>query len=450
MNNAPREINFDGLIGPTHNYAGLSPGNLASQAHRNAASSPRQAALQGLDKMAMLHGLGVAQAILPPHPRPHLAFLRSLGFAGSDERVIEAAWKADQCLLGCAWSASAMWAANAATITPSADAGDGRLHITPANLISQPHRSLEAAYTHRLLRFIFADEARFALHPPLPLADAFADEGAANHTRLWAEPSGPGLHLFNYGRRALDPAAPRPARHPARQTLEASQAIARNHQIADANALFIQQNPAAIDAGVFHNDVIATGHRDLLLCHENAFVNQPAALAAIRAAFASITGAELRIVEIAAARVPLADAVGSYLFNSQIISLADGSLALIHPTECSRFDSTRRWLDEQLASGGPIRHLHEVDLRQSMQNGGGPACLRLRAQMTADQMAALPPSILYSPQLHAKLAAFIEERYRPTLEPDDLRDPAFAIETMETFIDLARLLGLPESLHAIA
>ncbi len=450
MNGDLRELNFDGLIGPTHNYAGLSPGNLASLAHRNAISNPRQAALQGLQKMALLHGLGVAQAILPPHPRPHLPYLRSLGFTGSDARVLEETWKADPCLLGSAWSASAMWAANGATVTPSPDADDGRLHITPANLISQPHRSLEAGYTHRLLRYIFADEGRFAVHPPLPAADAFADEGAANHTRLSAKPGGPGVHLFNYGRDAMDPAAVRPGKYPARQTLQASQAIARRHRMAPGSALFIQQHPAAIDAGVFHNDVIATGHGDLLLCHENAFMDQPAALRAIREAFARVTGAELRVVQIAESRIPMAEVVGSYLFNSQLISLADGSLAIIHPTECSRFESTRSWLDEQVGSGGPIHHRYEVDLRQSMQNGGGPACLRLRTPMTAAQMAALPRAVLYSPELHEKLAGYIQERYRPTLTPDDLRDPAFAIEAMETFIGLARLMGLPEELHTLA
>src|SRR5687768_11173563 len=177
------EVNFDGLVGPTHNYAGLSYGNVASMSHKRSVSSPRQAALQGLAKMKFLADLGVKQAVLPPHPRPDIAALRRIGFTGSDADVLAKVQREDPVLLAAVSSSSSMWAANAATVSPSADTSDGRMHFTPANLVSLFHRSLEAPTTAAVLRAIFNDEKHFAHHPPLPATMHFSDEGAANHTR---------------------------------------------------------------------------------------------------------------------------------------------------------------------------------------------------------------------------------------------------------------------------
>src|SRR3954454_7944681 len=164
------EVNFDGLVGPTHNYAGLSQGNLASQRSKHRVSNPRAAALEGLAKMKLLASLGVRQAVLPPHERPDVGALRLLGFGGSDADVLWKARQQDPALLAGCCSASAMWAANAATVSPSADTTDGRVHFTPANLVSQVHRSLEAPTTSTILRAIFPDPDHFAHHPPLPAA----------------------------------------------------------------------------------------------------------------------------------------------------------------------------------------------------------------------------------------------------------------------------------------
>src|SRR5699024_1208877 len=178
------EANFDGLVGTTHHYAGLAIGNRASASNARQPSNPRQAARQGLDKMRAMTELGLAQAVLPPQQRPHLPTLRRLGFSGSGTQVIErAARDAPELLAACSSSAH-MWAANAATVSASADTADGRVHFTPANLMSQLHRSIEAPATARILRCIFADEACFAHHAPLPATRALADEGAANHTRF--------------------------------------------------------------------------------------------------------------------------------------------------------------------------------------------------------------------------------------------------------------------------
>ncbi|MBV8781268.1 MAG: N-succinylarginine dihydrolase, partial [Phycisphaerae bacterium] len=137
--NGEREYNFDGIVGPTHNYAGLSPGNLASARNKQSVSNPRAAALEGLAKMRLLHDLGVPQAVLPPQERPHVATLHALGFNGSDHQVIKRAFAVDPTLVAACTSASAMWAANAATVSPSADTADHRIHFTAANLCGLLH-----------------------------------------------------------------------------------------------------------------------------------------------------------------------------------------------------------------------------------------------------------------------------------------------------------------------
>ena len=142
------EFNFDGLIGPTHNYSGLSEGNIASFNNSKKTSSPLNAALQGLEKMKLLIDLGIPQGIFLPHERPNLNFLRSHGFLGSDTDIVASAAKNSNLLLNQSYSASSMWAANAATFSPSVDSQDSIAHITPANLFSMPHRRIEAEFTH--------------------------------------------------------------------------------------------------------------------------------------------------------------------------------------------------------------------------------------------------------------------------------------------------------------
>jgi succinylarginine dihydrolase len=434
-----REVNFDAIIGPTHNYAGLSAGNVASQQNRGAVSRPREAALQGLAKMKQAAELGVSQAILPPQPRPDLLTLRRLGFSGTDADVVATAAKTEPALLAACYSASSMWAANAATVSPSADSADppyARCHITPANLASHFHRTLEVPQTAAVLRQIFRGP-RFVHHDPLPASPPIGDEGAANHTRLCHQYGEPGIELFVYGRRGLDKSSAAPAKFPARQTLEASQAIARLHRLDPPRTLFIQQNPEAIDAGVFHNDVIAVGNRDVLFCHEKAFVDQPAVLDSLCQTFADICGGELRVIEVTEKQVPLADAVKSYLFNSQLLTRPDGESVLLVPTECMNTPSTRAYLANHF--GIPI---HVADLRQSMRNGGGPACLRLRVVLTNDERADVASGICWTPALHDRLSEWVAYHYRETLSPDDLADPALITENRVAMGELERILGL--------
>jgi succinylarginine dihydrolase len=430
------EIQFDGLVGPTHNYAGLSRGNPASTLHEGRESNPRAAARQGLAKMRLVRGLGVVQAVLPPHDRPSLASLRGLGFDGRDEEIIAAAAKVDggRLLRACS-SASAMWTANAATVAPSRDTGDGRVHLTPANLTEMFHRGLEAPTTTRVLRTIFASEDRFVVHDPLPGGAQFADEGAANHLRL--ETSRGAAHVFAWGRLAWG-GAPSPRVHPARQTREASQAVARLHRLAADACLFPRQHPDGIDAGAFHTDVLAVGNGSFLLVHELAFADTPALLSQLRQRL----GEELVVELIADAELPVARAVAAYPFNSQVLTLADGSMTILAP-EDARDDPAARGVLERVASGqGPVHSVHFVDVRESMQNGGGPACLRLRVPATEVEMLALSGRVLLDDALGEALSAWVDRHYRDRLVPADLADPALAREGMRALDELTQLLEL--------
>ena len=441
------EVNFDGIVGPTHNYAGLSRGNVASARHRGETSRPRDAALQGLAKAAAVARLGVAQGWIPPQERPHVPTLRAHGFSGSDAAVVSAAAREAPHLLAQASSASAMWTANAATVTPSADSGDGRVHLTVANLRAMPHRAIEPPQTARTLRAIFADDSRFAVHDALPAHGAsgapgpFGDEGAANHTRLTRDArSGgevEGVHLFAFGAQAGG-AGPRPARYPSRQTLEASRAIADRHGIAPARCVWAQQHPAAIDQGVFHNDVISAGNGQVLLAHEHAFVDQHRVLDDVDAAL----GGALRVVTVSSRDVTVKDAVETYLFNSQLLTLPNGTMALVMPGECAAHAGVARAVQAMLDDPAcPVKRAVHLDVRESMRNGGGPACLRLRVPLTPDELAAVVPGCLWSPERNAALEAWVRRHYRETLVPADLADPTLLDESRTALDELTRLLG---------
>ncbi|TCK08404.1 N-succinylarginine dihydrolase [Marinobacterium mangrovicola] len=429
-----REANFDGLVGPTHNYAGLSLGNIASEKHRGLVSHPKEAALQGLAKMKRLTELGLLQGVIPPQERPDLATLRRLGFHGSDARVLtDAAQQAPFLLHNCA-SASAMWSANAATVSPSADTLDGRVHFTPANLISKLHRSLETDTTASLLRAIFPGNDHFAHHAPLPPHPIFGDEGAANHNRLCREYGDSAIELFVYGR--ASGAALTPQHFPARQTLEACQAINRKHQLKEGCALYAQQNPQVIDQGVFHNDVIAVCDRNLLFCHERAFVDQQALYDKLKHRL----GDEFKCIEVPDTEVSVTDAVSSYLFNSQLLSLPDNSSLLLAPTESRDNPKVHSYL--QQLEGREIDQIEFCDLRQSMANGGGPACLRLRVVLTEGELANVNPAVLMDERLYASLRDWVERYYPEQLMPADLADPVLLTTGREALDSLTQLLGL--------
>ncbi len=423
-----QEINFDGLIGPTHNYAGLSFGNLASLKNKGAASSPRAAALQGIAKMRAVKALGLTQGFLPPQDRPHLKTLRALGFTGTDRQIIEKASAHPEILANC-YAASCMWTANAGTVAPSPDTADGKVHFTPANLAGNFHRSIEGPTTARILKHIFADERFFVHHPLLPGGVHFGDEGAANHGRLAPSHGERGVHLFVSG---LDG-----EKFPARQKLRASEAVARNHQLDPAKTVFLQQSKAALDAGAFHNDVVGVANGTVLFLHEQSFEDREGAHAAIRKAAPFV-----EIVEAPKGAVSLEDAIGSYLFNSQLLSLSGGEMALVLPKESEENTRVRAFIDETLAKNNPVNRALYLDVRESMRNGGGPACLRLRVVLSDAELAATNANFIPDDARFDALEAWAKAHYRDRLTPDDLRDPAFMEEALGALDALTTLLGM--------
>lgn len=435
------EVNFDGIVGPTHNYSGLAYGNIASLKNQQSFSNPRKAALQGLAKMKYLMDLGVKQAVLPPQERPDIRTLRLLGFHGSNQDVITQAFKESPTLFFACCSASSMWAANAATVSPSCDTRDHRVHITPANLTSKFHRSIESPITSAVLKAIFFDESHFVVHPPLPSAQAFADEGAANHTRFCKEFCLPGVQLFVFGRSAFQNDAVQ-MQYPARQTLEASYANIRNHRLNPKFVVIAKQSSLAINAGVFHNDVISVGHQNLFLYHELAFEESDHVIKKLQEKLISVCNIELIPIKIAQAQIPIEDAVASYLFNSQIITTSDGAMHLIAPLECQEISSVKNFLSNLV--GRFFKQVHYLDVRESMRNGGGPACLRLRIVLTDQEVAAANPHVFLTKDLYAQLTRWVEKHYRDRLTPQDLTDPSLLIEGKTALDELFQILHLKD------
>lgn len=436
------ELNMDGLVGPTHNYAGLAAGNVASTNNAFSIANPQAAARQGLEKMRLLHNMGLKQGILPPHQRPNLELLRQLGFQGSAAEQIKTAFKIAPELLSASYSASSMWTANAATVSPSIDTLDQKTHFTAANLIGNLHRHQEADFSQKLLQFIFADTNYFRHHPILPRSTVTGDEGAANHSRICQNHSQPGIHLFVYGRKALNRGEHSigPSKYPARQTLEASEAIVRNHQLPSEQVIFACQNPFAIDQGVFHNDVISVANESVFLVHEQAFHNQEMVLNELRekASF------PLSIIEITKEQLSIKDAVESYLFNSQIISLANpNEMMLVAPIECETNPRVKLCIDELISDKqNPINSVHYMDLKQSMRNGGGPACLRLRIPLQEQELQAMHQGVLVDNQLLDTLDAWVLKHYRTELSTADLVDPQLITESFQALDELTQILKL--------
>ncbi|KWV90713.1 N-succinylarginine dihydrolase [Erythrobacter sp. YT30] len=392
------EINFDGIVGPSHNYAGLSLGNIASASHKGDPSYPRAAALQGAAKMrGNLSRLGV-QGFLLPLPRPNILLEDTLSLDGTEAPALRAA----------PWSASSMWTANAATVSPAPDTIDGKCHLTPANLVAMLHRAQEWPDTKRQLDIAFGNTDHFVVHGPVP--PTFGDEGAANHGRFCEGHGSAGVELFVYGKTG--------GKFPARQHEQASRLVARKHGLDPAKCVFVEQNPAAIEAGAFHNDVVSVVNERVLFTHAEAFADQAGAYEAIREVFPA-----LEVVEVPSASVSLEEAIRTYLFNAQLLTMPDGSMALIVPEECRESESVWSYCEAMMASNGPIREVIPVDVRQSMANGGGPACLRLRV---ACDPTTVDPRFLLDEAKADRIESVISETWPEQIDPADLGSDTLA------------------------
>lgn len=419
-----KEIIFIGLPGTTHHYGGLSSDNVASDRNRGSESNPKQAALQAIALARYLHSLGIMVGVLPPQLRPYLPVLQENGYSVENAPID----KLEQ-----ASSSSFMWAANAATVTPTIDSTDGKLHLTVANLYTNPHRRIEAETTYKVLSQIFNHVPDAVMHPPLSAAEGFLDEGAANHMRLSASHNAAGLNVFVYGRR---------------QNLQASQAIVEHHKILQKQRLFLQQNEQVINQGVFHNDVIAVSNENLLLVHESAYENGHADINKIENAYKALhPQSNLQLLVIKENELNVEEAVHSYFFNSQIVTKPNGKMVVIAPLELKNlYAGKAAGLMERIreSSNNSIDEVQYLDLRQSMRNGGGPACLRLRIPLNEPQADALQENtgMLVSEKNLSAIEDLVGRYYSESLTPEGLSNPELYRNCQDFLSDLSPLLKL--------
>ena len=458
------EVQLVGLVGPTHHYAGMSWGNVASERHKGSPSSPRRAALQSVALMRELISLDQHVLVMPPLYRPDLSLLERFGLRGTgDDLLRSAALHPD--LLSMASSASSMWTANAGTWAPGRDTQDGVARLVVANLVAKAHRSLEPPGTEAHLRAIFGDDPSVEVLSALPSTPAFGDEGAANHMRLASPRSDTALHVFVYGRLGDEPAdaaweernptlvaaplhqgTPPLPLYPARQSLRASQAVARRLHLAPEQTFFLRQHPQAIRAGVFHNDVAAISCGAFLLHHELAYVEDEAA-SALWERCAALLGEDYQRVVVPAAEVSLEEAVRTYLFNGQLFDRGGGRLVFLLPDTCRTSEAVQRCLTRICRAHRRITEVRYVDLHQSMRNGGGPACLRLRLQMTAEQLQAVPQGFRMTLGSLDQLEHWASAHLADELHPADLAEPSFVAACHRALDALRRVLDAP-SLYA--
>ena len=427
------ELNFDGLIGPTHNYSGLSEGNIASFKNSKKISNPKKAALQGLEKMKLLIDLGIPQGIFLPHERPHLESLRKQGFSGSANDIVLSASKTSTLLLNQSYSASSMWAANAATFSPSTDSVDSIAHITPANLFSMPHRRIESEFTYNQLNIIF-NSSHFKIHKPIDPSELMGDEGAANHLRISNNHLEKGIQIFVYGRDSSETNL----NFVARQTKSASEYIAKSHQLDVDKTFFLKQNIEAINSGSFHNDIVSLSTENVFIYHEKAFADSKYEIQKIKNSLKNPN--ELFFIEISEKEIPLDVLVSSYLLNSQLVLNSNGNMTFIMPSEVKNFLECTKWL-ENIKTNSPIQDLRYVDIKQSMMNGGGPACLRFKIVVNEDEFNNINPNFLLNPSLLARLENLINSSYRDNLNINELADPDLVNESYTVLDELTQIFN---------
>jgi succinylarginine dihydrolase len=376
---------------------------------------------------------GTPQGFFLPHERPHLKTLRALGFSGTDEDIINRAAKQNPLLLKNVYSASSMWAANAATFSPSIDSYDQNIHITPANLNTMFHRSIEHEFTKTQLELMFGGVA--IVHDPIENISGYGDEGAANHLRVSEQHLKSGFQIFVYGSSAFEV-------HQGmitRQAEEISKAVSIMHQLDPDRVLFLKQNEQAINAGSFHNDIVSLANEEVFIFHQEAFADRVELERILHHLKDHVKG--FHPIEILSEDISLDDLVSSYLLNSQLITVKNNEMMMLLPEEVQNHSNCMRWLEE-IKSSSPIKHIEFVDIRQSMMNGGGPACLRFKITVNNDEFNQINEKFLLTPKKLMDLRALVTKHYRDKLNPADLLDNNLVQESYRFLDELTQLLDL--------
>ena len=193
---------------------------------------------------------------------------------------------------------------------------------------------------------------------------------------------------------------------------------------------------------MFHNDVVAVSNQNVLLFHGDAYENTAGFVEEVRRKYTTSTGQEPILLMADSSELSLSEAVESYLFNSQLITLPDGTMSLIAPIECREHPRAAAFIQRVLDSETPIKSVHFLDVHQSMNNGGGPACLRLRVVLTQEQLRQVHGGVIFTHALHTKLIAWVNRNYRESIQMDDLADPSLAQESAIALDQLKGMLGL--------
>jgi succinylarginine dihydrolase len=90
----------------------------------------------------------------------------------------------------------------------------------------------------------------------------------------------------------------------------------------------------------------------------------------------------------------------------------------------------------------PLARAVFMDVRESMRNGGGPACLRLRVPVTERDLAAMNRAVLVDAEKLSTLRAWATRFYREALLPTELADPLLLRESRDALDELTRILAL--------
>jgi len=428
------EVQMDTLVGMTHHFGGHAKGNFASMHHKGQNSNPKQAALQGLEKMKWVLDQGVPQLVLPPQSRPHLPSLRTLGLNGSIQTQLQKLFEINPNTFAKLCSSAFIWTANAATVIPSCDTLDHKVHLYIANLNSHLHREIESQHRLKLFREIFPHPSVFSIHPPLPSSE-LRDEGAANHTRFEG-----GYHLFVYG----DPTGSTPGFEniPRRQSLAAQKIIAHSAGLHHDKVLYLQQSDQALKAGVFHNDVAAVGFEHTYLCHEQAYHGGLNDLEKLQTWYNINHDHSLNLEMVSKQDLSLDDTVASYLFNTQWLSLKNHTVKVLTPTQCQQNAHASNAIDQWM-------HTHQnwtfeyINLNESMNNGGGPACLRLRLPLTQNELEHVHPGVFLTQKKYEVIRQWIETYYPSHFSLSDVLDPEFRQRQKNALQALYYHLDLP-------
>jgi succinylarginine dihydrolase len=185
------------------------------------------------------------------------------------------------------------------------------------------------------------------------------------------------------------------------------------------------------------------GNQNVFLYHEKAFLSSQLVLDELQKKVLEFCHTPLILIPVPESKVPLQEAVKSYLFNSQLVTMPDGSMNILAPSECLEIASVQKMLREILDNpANPIKNVHYFNLQESMRNGGGPACLRLRIVLNEHELHYMHPDVLWSERLYGKLKAWIKKHYRDRLLPNELADPQLLKETQTALDELTKILNL--------